>query len=89
MTSAHTMSPGRIVHWFPGRGGVGRGQCQPAILEWGECQGSRVVASLIPFTSGFQPVTSMREVERAVPTTITTDSWHWSDECPFGWPETD
>lgn len=83
MSKAHTMSPGRIVHYFYG------GSCTPAIIESGAEDG---VAKLVPATLGLGSGRSSAAVPRmasALVVELRPESWHWTDECPFVWPETD
>lgn len=86
MTKAHTMSPGRIVHYFYG------GSCTPAVLEdFVESTDDAVAAKLVPITLALGSGRSTAAVKRQKPGAgeVQRESWHWTDECPFVWPETD
>ena len=83
----HSLSPGRIVHWRAGRQ---QRTCFAAVLEAGWPVDDGFMATLVVLTTGVLPASSLLAVLRDRRALISDrDSWHWPDECPFAWPETD
>lgn len=94
MTAAHTMSPGQIVHFRQ----TGATECVPAIMELGRVTpAGGFVASLVLVQTGVGPGRSTKAVARDAGDKdsqrglegLTDNSWHWTDECPMTYPQTD
>ena len=83
MTAQHTMTPGRIVHYRQS----GAHNCIPAVLEHGHPDGDGYMAGLVRISNGLGDGHGTLNVPRDRGAHVGT--WHWTDECPMQYPETD